>query len=177
MKTLNCITLFSLLICLISCVPPTGYKKMGDWGGSGYKDMKLSDNLYLVEYYSAAYTSISTNAQHALHRAAELSKEHGYRYFEITNSTDSSSTYITPIRKNTTVNTNSSVYGTYNGYYNNHYHNGSVNSYGDGYAKSTTTISGGNIMLEPGISLIIKLQKNKTKNSMDADAILSNYKK
>ena len=108
---------------------------------------------------------------------SQVCKEKGYRYFEIKNSKDSSTIHATPIKSDIIVNTNSSTFGAYNGCQNNRHRSDNFNSNGniDSHA-STVIVSGGNIIVKPGISLIANMLKNKTNNSMDADVILGNYK-
>lgn len=163
MKRFICI---ALSLFLAGCA--TEYQKKGFFG-DGYQEMKLSDNSYLIEYQSNEFTSASMNLTHALHRAAELSKERGYKYFEILNTTDTSSTYTTPIVANTIANAHTSTYGTY-GF-------GGFDAFSNGHKSSTTTLSGGDTFSQPGVTFIITMLKNKTSRSFDADAILSNYQK
>src|SRR5579871_2950473 len=88
----------ALTLLLASCA--TDYQPMNYFSG-GYKEMRLSNDIYLVEYQSNEFTSKSTNTGHALRRAAELSKQHGCKYFEVLSSTDNTKAYTTPISMNT----------------------------------------------------------------------------
>lgn len=58
---------------------------------NGYSEMRLSEDSYIVEYESNKYTKPNTNYRHALRRAAELTKQNGFQYFEITNVNDNNS--------------------------------------------------------------------------------------
>jgi len=96
----------------------TPYQKSGLLGG--YNDMKLQDNIYKVTFNGNDCISKSKVQDYALLRAAELTKEEGYRYFTVLEgSIDSESGAITtPITANTysnysggSYNSTTNVYG------------------------------------------------------------------
>jgi len=153
-KVAKKVAIFGLLSLLMGCADYQAYNF-----GSGYKDMALGNNQYLVEYYSDHYVDKPTNKKNALRRAAEVTKERGYRYFEIISETDTSTQETTPVRI-TTERTTDQQYPTDRRIYN---------------EKSTTTLHGGEATHYPGISLLIRLIRQKTPSSYDADIILSNY--
>lgn len=146
MKTFSIIIISSLL--LMGC--STKYQPCDNsfWGdGCGYKDKRLSKTSYLVEYNSNEVTDQSTNLQHALRRAAELTKGAGYKYFKIENIINTSTSLTMPVTTAITPNA-------------------------CGYPTSIT--SGGYGCTEPGVALIITLQNIKTDGSHDAEELLKN---
>lgn len=149
----------------------TGYQKYGFSGG--YKDMKLSNNSYMIEYNSNAYTDHGTNVKHALRRAAELTKTSGYKYFKVEKVSDTSTQYTTPVVSNSTADYNSYGHCSYN-YYGNGY--GTYNGSANGYGNASTVVYGGNTFTRPGVCMVITMQKYKTKDSYDAAIILGNFK-
>jgi len=152
MKNIKKLTFLTLALLLSGCA--TEYQQKGLFS-EGYSDMKLGDDIYLVEYQSNEYTSTSSNTKHALRRAAEISKMHGHRYFEVISKTDNSKTHTSPISIDTQTDATSQL--------------------DEMSEKSNISISGGDTVVEPGIALKIRLLKNKTNNSYDADAILGNF--
>ncbi len=149
--------LFSLFI--VSCA--TGYHSHGL--GGGYEDLKLTDDTYMVTFKGNGYTSQDRAFKYALRRCAELSKENGYNYFTVLNSSSAlyQRQYITPIESQTNTTYSSSVYGNY-GYAN---------------SNSTTTYTGGNvhIIAKPYVSITIKMYREPVPHTLNADAILSNF--
>lgn len=152
-----------ILSIVMSCVLlggcSTGYQKLGYDGG--YSEMRTAKNSYMVEYTSNAYTDQSTNFKYALRRAAELTQMNGYKYFQVTNSANTSSQYTTP--RIATTNANAYGYGSYNGF-------------GHAHGNSTTVISGGDTYTKPGVALVITMLNKKTNDAYDASIVLSNFK-
>lgn len=64
--------LFSFLACLflVGCATPTPYQKNGLLGG--YKDKKVSDGVYEVEFQGNGYCTLELVKEYALRRAEEL---------------------------------------------------------------------------------------------------------
>lgn len=163
------LSIIPLIIMLFGCA--TGYHPNGYTGG--FSQLQVANDTYVVKFQGNAYTNMDRAFQFALRRCADLTKEKGYRYFKIIKSSSDISryTYRTPIVANTTSNSNGSVYGNY-GY-------GNYNAYGNSSSNSTTTLSGGDVVTQnrPSAYIAIKLFKNNANGLLDADIILSNFKK
>lgn len=153
MKTIIFIFLGMLLSGCSLDYGPTGYQAKTK-NNEGYEEMRLSKTSYLVEYSSNDETNSSTNYKHALRRAAELTTQNNYRYFDITSERNTSRSYTTPLVTETNIKNDD-----------------------NDIAKSvaTTTVSGGKNKLEPGVSLTIVMHNSKKANSYDAKAILGNF--
>ncbi len=52
-------------------------------GSSGYRELKVNKDTYYVEYTESANRSWSTIHGFALKRCAEITKENGYKYFDV----------------------------------------------------------------------------------------------
>jgi hypothetical protein len=115
------IILISIFVLLQGCA--TAYQKTGFSGG--YSETQLDKNVFNVSFRGNGFTSHERVADFTLLRSAELTLEHGYKYFAIINakSYTSHSTYTTP----TTSYTTGSAYG-YGNY---------------AYGSATTTTTGG----------------------------------
>ena len=165
------IILGALFIAILSGCS-TGYHPSGF--GGGYNEFKVADDKYLISFQGNGYTSGQTANIYALRRAAELTKEKGYQYFVIENSatTVSESAYRTPVQAHTTSSYNGSDYGTV-GY------NGNYSGYSNVTENSTTTYTGGNLIVKqrPHASMMIQMYNTPVPASLNADAILSNFKK
>lgn len=87
----------------------TGHQPYSYFGGGGYKDAQLSENIFKVTVEANGYTSNSRATDLALLRSAELTLQNGFKYFAIiTASSDSHSmAYTTP----TTTSANITSYG------------------------------------------------------------------
>jgi hypothetical protein len=93
----------------------TTYQPYSYFGGGGYKDVQLGENIFKVTVEANGYTSQSKAADLALLRAAELTAQHDFRYFVVVSVADTSSgmTYQTPTTTNATVSTRgNTAYGT-----------------------------------------------------------------
>ena len=163
------LTIIPLLFILASCA--TGYHPDGFSGG--FNDFKLSANTYQVRFSGNGFTSGERAYKYAVRRAAELAKENGYRYFKVINSSSNvdRSAHRTPLVANTSSNYNGTGYGNY-GY-------GHYNSFGNLSGSSTTTYSGGDVVVieRPSTYITIKLYKNNADGLLDSDVILSNFAK
>lgn len=95
--------------CLFLAGCATTYQPYSYFGGGGYRDVQLGENVFKVTVEANGYTSNSAATDLALLRSADLALEHGFKYFVIgTTSDDSySSSYTTP----TTTNINATSYG------------------------------------------------------------------
>ncbi|MCW8471486.1 hypothetical protein OQJ19_12635 [Fluoribacter gormanii] len=157
-----------LFLALVGCA--TGYHPSGLSGG--FSELQLAENVYVVKFNGNGFTSMYRATQFALRRSAELTKERGYRYFNIVDSSANvnRSYHRTPVTANTTSNSSGSVYGSY-GY-------GRYNGFGNSTTNTTTTFSGGDVYAieRPETYITIKLYKTKNDGSLDADIILSNFK-
>lgn len=54
-----------------------------DEGVSGYRDLQVEKDVYYVEYTEAARTSWAQIHQFTLKRCAEITKEKGYKFFDV----------------------------------------------------------------------------------------------
>ena len=52
-------------------------------GSSGYRDLKVDKGIYYVEYTESSNRSWDTIHRFALKRCAEITKENGYKYFDV----------------------------------------------------------------------------------------------
>ncbi|EHL32682.1 CC0125/CC1285 family lipoprotein [Legionella drancourtii] len=158
MKKIIAIT--PLLFLLFSCA--TGYHPMSLTGG--FEDFKLANDTYSVKFLGNEYTNRDQAYKYALRRSAELTTQNGYRYFKIidSNSSVSTKTYETPVTETTTTDSKSD-------YHHRHRHS----------TTSTTIISGGQeVTVEiPTTYMKIKMYKNNIGGALDAEVILSNFKK
>jgi len=74
--------LLVVLLCLglVGCA--TGYQKQSGWfSKGGYKETKIQDDVYKVDFSGNAYTSKSRTQDLCLLRCAELALENDYKYF------------------------------------------------------------------------------------------------
>lgn len=145
------ILLISLFLFVASCATPYQSKGLG----GGYSDSMLaSDNTYMVTFQGNSYTSADEAYQNALRRCAELTKQNGYNYFVILDSSTTmrTSTYVTPVQS-----ASDSVY-TGAVYENND------NAYIEGNV---------NIVKRPYVSISIKMYKNPVPKAYRAGAILT----
>lgn len=156
------IAIIPVLLLLVSCA--TGYHPMSVSGG--FEDFRLSEDTYSVKFLGNEYSSRDQAYQYALRRSAEVTKMNGYRYFKILDSasTVNKRTYQTPITETTTTDSTSE-----------HHHHRRHNT----TTTSTTTISGGQwVTVEiPTTFMKIKLYRTNVGGVMDAEAVLSNFKK
>lgn len=157
-----------LFLALIGCA--TGYHPAGLSGG--FSELQLADDIYIVKFNGNGFTSMDRAFQFALRRSAELTKERGFKYLKIVDSSSNvnRSYHRTPVTANTTSNTNASIYGSYG--------HGSYNAFGNSTTNTTTTFSGGEVYTieRPETYITIRLLKSKENGVLDADIILSNFK-
>ena len=111
------------LVILLGCVLLAGcatpYQPYSYIGGGGYKDVQLADNVFRVTVEANGYTSSARASDLALLRSAELTLQHGFKYFIIGEKTDYSysTSYTTPQTTNVNVTSyGNTAYGTANTY-------------------------------------------------------------
>lgn len=150
-----------LLVSLFSCA--TGYHPMNFAGG--YDDFKLASDTYRVRFSGNEFSSTNSVYNLALRRAAELTREKGFRFFKIISASTyvDSSVYVTPQRIDTQT----------------QYDSMHSRGIGAGRSSSTTTVSGGQEVIsnKPTTSFEVKMFKNAVKDALDANTILSNFPK
>lgn len=160
-KVMRLILIGSIALILTSCA--TGYHPSSITGG--FEQIQLSNDSFMVGFSGNGYTSSERSRVFAMRRAAELTKEKGFKYFTISNSKTniSRSAYRTPV--NAETNSNYNVYG-----------NG---SYGNINGSSNTTITGGNLVVteRPSTVIIVKMYHKNVDGALDADIFLSNFQK
>jgi hypothetical protein len=102
-KLIACICIALLAGCA------TSYQPYSYLGGGGYRDVQLAENVFKVTVEANGYTSSERATNLALLRSAELTKQHGFKYFVIGESVNEirAGTYTTP----TTTNLQISRYG------------------------------------------------------------------
>jgi len=84
------ITLFAVLACVLAgCSTP--YQPNGALGG--YSDYMVAPDEAIVTFYGNGYTSAMQVIQMTARRCAEVTLQHGYRYFVGTAASDASSNY------------------------------------------------------------------------------------
>lgn len=131
-------------------------------GKIGYTDFKLSNDTYMVTFHGGRKASQSQVYEYALRRCAEVTKQNGYNYFLVVDSSSSVSKqkYTTPIEANTTSGYTAPNYGW-----------GSTNT------NSTTTFTGGQTFESEkhSVSITFKMYKDNEKNSFSANDVLSNF--
>lgn len=149
----------------------TPYGPAGALGG--YSDLRLDRNVYKINFGGNGFTSSEQTQTFVLRRAAELTIQNGYKYFVLLDAnTNNNVTFnVTPgqINTNTTGNYQSNIFGS-NGMYH-------VSGYGN--QNSTTTYNPPTVQRVDRYitSAIVKMYKNKVKNSFNAEIILSNFTK
>lgn len=100
-----------LLVVLTACASP--YQREGF--GGGYSETQLSENVFKVSFRGNGYTGGDRAADMALLRSAEVTLEHGFKYFAVVDEQSSSSygTYTAPTTTNASVTGyGNSAYGT-----------------------------------------------------------------
>lgn len=154
----NLILVATVVLILQGCA--TAYQKSGFSGG--YSETQLDENVFTVSFRGNGYTGRERVADFTLLRSAELTLEHGYKFFAIidANSYTSNSTYTTPTQSYTT----GSAYGTGN----------------YAYGSATTTTTGGQTynISKPGASNTIVCFKEKPDSvfTYNADFIYKNIR-
>ena len=82
MSNVHRILLFMTIIFFAGCA--TGYQSLGYTGG--YSDMQLGENTFKVSFTGNGHTLQRRATDFTLLRSAELTLEHGYRYFIVNSS-------------------------------------------------------------------------------------------
>jgi hypothetical protein len=71
-----------VLICTSGC-EPTPYQKAYTALAHGYSDKRFSQDAFHVQFVANYTTSASTLCRYLYRRAAELTVQHGFRYFAV----------------------------------------------------------------------------------------------
>jgi hypothetical protein len=77
---------FIVIISLVAAACTTPYQPntvIGSGGLGGFKDRKIADNAYFVEFRGNGNTPKTTVERYFLYRCAEITKEKGYKYFSV----------------------------------------------------------------------------------------------
>lgn len=109
------IGLFAFCLCITACASP--YKESGLMGG--YDETILAPNQYRVSFKGNGYTSMERAKDYAMIRCSEVTIQHGYRYFIITNDDSYRKQYSIYIPGETYTEYSGKSHGTlhYNGEY------------------------------------------------------------
>jgi hypothetical protein len=147
----KCIVAIFIIPFLFGCATP--YQQSGFSGG--FTETRIDKNIFKVSFAGNGYTSGNRAYDFTLLRSAELTLEHGYKYFVIIQSSDD--TTVSAYRTPTTANT-----------YANAHHYGSISS-----GQATTTISGGDtyVFVKPGLTNVIVCYKVRPKEGFSYDAV------
>ena len=158
-----------VILSLYGCA--TGYKPVGAMGG--FSSTQLDENVFTVSFKGNGYTGREKANDFALLRSAEITLEHGFKYFIIVDAQQYSknSSYTTPTTATTNVNSN--TYGNVYGSGNSAIYNANT------YSTATTTVSGGQtyVSSKPRTSnTIICLSEKPEDFSYDAEFIAKSLK-
>lgn len=83
----------SLILLLAACARPTPYQPAID--GYGFTEQRIEDNRYRITFHGNSVTPQQVVEDYMLYRAAELTREKGYDYFEIADKqTDKNTQYL-----------------------------------------------------------------------------------
>lgn len=83
----------SLILLLAACAKPTPYQPAID--GYGFTEQRIEDNRYRITFHGNSVTSQQVVEDYMLYRAAELTREQGYDFFEIADKeTDKDTRYL-----------------------------------------------------------------------------------
>lgn len=88
--SIQVISCLALLVLLSACAVKY---HAADEGVSGFRDLQVEKNVYYVEYTEAARTSWEQIRQFTLKRCAEITKEKGYKFFDVI-SKDETTVYL-----------------------------------------------------------------------------------
>lgn len=72
-----------LVLTLAACATPTPYRPADERGAQGYTETRLSDARYRVTFTGNTITERETVQDYALLRAAELTLQQGYDWFQV----------------------------------------------------------------------------------------------
>ena len=90
------IATISTFLALAACVSPTTYKPADADHHTGYADQRLADNRYRVTFRGNSVTRREKVEDYLLLRAAEVTREAGYAWFEFdTRNTEAKTSYQT----------------------------------------------------------------------------------
>ncbi len=132
---------FLLALGLTACA--TKYQPTGFTGG--FSETQIDENVFLVSFTGNGFTSAERASELVLLRAAELASTHGYSYFVIADSANTTSQYT--VKAPTTYNTTAqaSFYGN------------------TAFGQSTTTVRGGDTynVAKPRSARTVVLYKEK----------------
>ena len=105
MRKISIISVVGIALVLSGCA--TSYQPQGLTGG--FSETQLDTNMYRVTFEGNGFTDRQRSQDFTLLRSAELTLQHGYKYFVIINANQSSrySSYTTPSR----TNVDATVYG------------------------------------------------------------------
>lgn len=111
------ITSLGCILLLSGCATP--YQPYSYFGGGGYKDVQLAENVFKVTVEANEYTTSARASDLALLRSAELTLQHGFKYFIVGERVDHSysASYTTPQTTNVNITSyGNTAYGTANTY-------------------------------------------------------------
>jgi hypothetical protein len=80
MKVLKILIVFPLILSLYACA--VTYHSAEE-RVSGYRDLQVDKGVYYVEYTEGARTDWATIHRFALKRCAEITKDNGYKFFDV----------------------------------------------------------------------------------------------
>lgn len=85
LRNLATVAAFALAAGLAACATPTPYQPAvrGSAVSGGFSDMRIADNRFRVTFAGNTLTSRETVERYLLYRAAELTIQTGYDWFEI----------------------------------------------------------------------------------------------
>ncbi len=127
------IVILSIMLSLVGCA--TAYQPEGFSGG--FSETQINTNAFTVTFMGNGYTGRTKSNDFALLRSAEVSLEHGFKYFIIVDAKQYSQNNIYTTPTTATTNINANTYGSAYNYGNSTSYN--ANTYG----TATTTVSGG----------------------------------
>ncbi|MGO8763261.1 MAG: CC0125/CC1285 family lipoprotein [Desulfobaccales bacterium] len=150
MSQMKKMALYIVLLLLAGCA--TSYQSKSLMGG--YSDTQLAPDVFRVYFKGNAYTSNERAQDLVLLRAAELSLQHGFKYFTIVD--ESSSTKVSSITTPGSAQTTGTVYG--------------VGNYAQYSGTTTYTPSTTHFMFKPRTGLLIKCFTDKPDNVYTFDS-------
>lgn len=105
----------ALFVCVVLAGCATPHQPYSYFGGGGYRDVQLSENVFRVTVEANAYTTNTRAVDLALLRSAELTLQNGFNYFIIGETADHSysASYTAPSTTNINVTAHgNTAYGT-----------------------------------------------------------------
>jgi len=83
--------IYSMVVALgllvAGCSAATSYQAK-NYSGEGFADYRLTDDCFVVSFRANEYTDSEDVKRYALRRAAEVTTNHGYRYFTVLSEKD-----------------------------------------------------------------------------------------